>query len=55
MSSIPKTISDIVIPNKFVKLVNDLQVCAGHPDMLFVEFCKSKKGKLVSRKGDVSA
>ena len=45
LRSIPRTIDNGITMNK-------LQVCAGHPDVSFVDFCKSKKGKLVSKTGD---
>ncbi len=52
LKSTLRTIDNSITMNKFEKLVNDLQVCAGHPDVSFVHFCKSKKGKLVSKHGN---
>ena len=55
LRSKPKNVVYGEMLNKFIQLINDLQICAGHPDVAYVQFCKVKTGKFISKKGDVVA
>lgn len=54
LSSIPQLLDDASLA-ELINIVEQLNVCAGHPEAKFIDFVSKRKGKLLNRSGAVAA